>query len=166
MSQALKRKLEDKLDRPMSDRTWYRLLKNLREIGIENSEMDAAFDLLAAINQGKRSKRSRVNTIPHQFRDVWFLVQKFSKAFDDKKLLTCEEFRLLLESSLVTKPKPRKKENRVIGINTIWYTWFERAGLPYNKLEQHSISKFISVAAMAYQWDYKKQTLTIKQIRG
>jgi hypothetical protein len=158
-SQSLKRKLENKLDRPMSDSTWYRILSNLRALGVSNDDMDAAFELLASINKSKRSKRSRINTIRYQFKDVWLCIQKFSKAFDEHKLMNCEEFRLYLENSMVIKPKPR-----VNGMNTIWYTWFERGGIPYDRYEKNSITKYMPVAALAYSWEYRKQLLTIKQI--
>jgi hypothetical protein len=96
---------------------------------------------------------------------VWKRIDELSRAFDDlPRNLTCDEFRRYLENEMKVLPKPRMKNGKVIGLNTIWYTWFEKANCPYEKYKQYTIKQFLSVAAIAYSWEQRKLNLTIKAL--
>lgn len=154
-TQHLKRKLEDKLNRYMSDSTWYRLRKNLHQAGIPDDNFQAAFELIAAMNKGKQSRQSRISLVTSNFVDIWNRVQSLSK-YEQNLKCSCSEFRKMLETEMEYKPKDRYCKGKYIGINTIWYRWFANAGCPYESDTSYTLKELMGVAALAFTWNQKQ----------
>lgn len=154
-TQHLKRKLEDKLGRYMSDSTWYRLRKNLHQAGIPDDNFLAAFELIAAMNKGKTSRKARISFISSNFIDIWKKVQSLSSSQQNLKC-SCSAFRKMLEEEMEYKPRDRYCKGKYIGINTMWYRWFSDAGCPYSSDETYTLKELMGVAANAFSWNQKQ----------
>lgn len=155
-TQQDKRELEKLLNRIMSDATWYRLRKHLQAVGVKDDEFPIAFQLLAAMNRGRKGTKTRIASIPYRFTDVWMRIM----AIAEKPMhtdVTCETFRKSLIAKEDYAPKDRYQKGRYVGINTIWYRWFQSAGISYEKDRKYPVMDLLAVAAHFYAWQEKQR---------
>jgi hypothetical protein len=151
-TQEQKRLLESFMGkRLLSDSAFYRLRKNLKQIGISENDYSAVFPLIGEMNRN----RSKIAYLSPDFKAIWEKLRVLSVS----KTMTCAEFQKYLEISLPEefKPKDRYIQGKFIGLSGTWYNWFRQAGIPYQKDTKYDFSKYLIVAGLAYSWVFHKQ---------
>jgi len=139
-SQPLKRKYEGWLDREICDRTWYRVLKNLKALNIAEEQYETALLLLARIK--KRSSTVAVSSL--HFLEAWKFVALAKEELKTANI-ACKDFHNWLNTRMKETP-PRSQV----------YKWFQYAGTPYRKDQKYPIADLIIVCAFAYNWQQRK----------
>jgi hypothetical protein len=148
--QEQKHFLEKYLDgRLISDAVFYRVRRELKDIGFTEIDYPAIFPLLVIFNSGKRAL-----AVPPK---NYFTVYQDYK--DSKAVMTCEQFQIWLEKGMTHKPKSRLVKGKIY-LSPTWYRWFVLAGIPWEKETVYPFEKYLIVAAQAAVWDYKKQIKT------
>lgn len=149
--QQYKIQYENLFTKRFSDQTWYRVIKLLKQSGIQESDYPTVFKLLATMNKD----RDKLIVFADGFTDIWEnLRQLQDKLQGINRGMTCDNFRNHLFKMMRARPKHK---------NT-YYRWFHYAGLPYKADKVYSFEQLIGVAANAFCWMYRQQQSQNKKL--
>lgn len=159
-SQESKRALERVLNRTMCDTTWYKIRKNLEMVGCTEQDYPLAFQLIAAINSGRREKQGKIIPIPYaEFFNVWKDLRALvlEKPTENKEF-TCRQFVAFIIKGQTYKPQDRIVDGVRVGYNPMWYAWFQSCGLKFTVSNRivYKLSELMPVVARYYAWKNKQ----------
>lgn len=155
---------ERELGRKISERSWYRLNRKLKDLGVYKEEYPEILKTVAAMNSSGRI------TLNRYFLTVWDSIRRF-EVKHPKQQITCESFRKLLLDNMSYTPRNRLSRNgSYIGISTMWYRWFKAGGVNYKAEQLHPIRAYIGVACAVLTWhenqrSKRQHTQNTKQFR-
>lgn len=132
--------------RLISDAVFYRVKKELKLSGIDESQYQSIFPLVGHFNANSR----RLVIPPDGVLSIYSLLKT------TQVKLTCFEFYQMLAEKMTYKPKDRKVKNKSY-LSPTWYEWFRLAGIPYEKNTVYSVEKYMIVTSYALCWEMRKK---------
>lgn len=147
-----KQLLERELGREISERSWYRLNRKLKDIGVRKEEYPEILKVVAVMNRSSRISLNR------HFLMVWNSIRSLEVNKPNAQM-SCEEFRKMLSEKMNYFPQDRfKKDGSFIGISTMWYRWFKAGSINYKAEQLHPIRAYIGVACAVITWHENQQS--------